>query len=354
MTSGKCKSLLTLTLFLFGLSLLSTNFSFTDTASAADLPEIKWRLQSAYPPPEELFPGIPGAYGQAVKLAGMVEKASNGKFKIEVYPAGSLFKTREVFNAVSRGAIEMAYSAPVYWGGKMPEAAVQFGLPGFMVTYQQAKKLVWETNWFQILRPNYEKRGVYLLADVEVSQYNMILKFPCHKPEDLKGKKIRASGTMAKAMKLWGGAPVKTEPSEIYIALQRGTIDGTMYPAYAGITYKLFEVAKYATWPGLGAPIFVSMITNFEAYNKLPQAYKNILNEQAEKWSKWCFDVRGPATDKYVREHAKKDFGAEMIDWSPETVNEFLKLSAPIWDGFRKKSADCAALVDLQAQAKNF
>jgi TRAP-type C4-dicarboxylate transport system substrate-binding protein len=354
MMAKKRNLLLDLSLFLFGLGLLLGNEPLAGTAAAGDLPAVNWRMQCAYPPPEELFPGIPGAYGQALKLAKMVNEASKGKFQIEVYPAGALFKTSEVFNAVSGGAIEMASAAPVYWGGKMPEAAVQFGLPGFMVSYEQAKKMLWEKNWFQILRPHYEKHGVYLLADVEATQYNMILSFQCHTPGDLKGKKIRASGIMAKAMKLWGAAPVKTEPSEIYIALQRGTIDGTMYPAYAGITYKLFEVAKYATWPGLAAPVFVSMIVNHEAYGKLPQTYRDLLNEQAEKWSKWCFDVRAPAADKYTREHAQKDFGAEMIDWSPETVRAFLDLSAPIWDEFRKKSPDCAALVDLQAKAKDF
>jgi TRAP-type C4-dicarboxylate transport system substrate-binding protein len=255
---------------------------------------------------------------------------------------------------VGTGAIDMAWAAPLYWGGKFPEAAVEFGLPGYMVAYGQAKKMVWETDWLKILRKVYEKHGVYLLADTEVAQYNMILKFPCHKPSDLKGKKVRAAGMMAKAIKLWGGVPVKTEPSEIYIALQRGTIDGTLYPAYAGITYKLFEVAKYATWPGLTAPLQISMIVNLESYKKLPQAYKDLLNQQAKKWSEWCYDVRGPAVDKYVRENGPKEFGAEMIDFSPEAVDEFLKLSEPIWASYKEKSQDCARLEELLREAKKF
>ena len=127
-----------------------------------------------------------------------------------------------------------------------------------------------------------------------------------------------------------------------------------MYLAYSGISYKIFEVAKYATWPGLTSPLQISMITSLDAYNKLPKEYKALLNEQAKKWSQWCYDVRGPAVDKYVQEHGPKDFNAQMIYWSPETVKEFLKLSAPIWDTFRKKSPDCAALVELQEKTKDF
>jgi TRAP-type C4-dicarboxylate transport system substrate-binding protein len=321
---------------------------------AEDLPAVKWRLQSAYPPPEELFPGIPGAYGQALKLAAMVKEASKGRFAIEVFPSGALFKTGEIFNAVSTGAIEMAWAAPLYWGGKMPEAAVQFGLPGYMVTYQQAKRMVWETDWLKILREVYKEKGVYLLADTEVGQYNMLLNFPCQKPADLKGKKVRATGLIAKAVALWGAAPVKTEPAEIYVALQRGTIDGTFYPAYSGITYKLFEVAKYVTWPGLVAPLQISMVVNLEAYNKLPQAYKDILNAQAKTWSLWCYDVRGPAVDKYVRDHGAKDYGAKMIDFTPEVIKEFLALSQPIWDSYRQKGEACIKLMELQKKAGEF
>lgn len=351
MQTKKVRILGMVSLFMFVCGLFILNCP--DTA-LSDSPKISWRLQSAYPPPEELFPGIPGAYGQAVKLARMVGEASNGRFKIEVYPAGALFKTRAVFNAVSTGAIEMAWAAPLYWGGKFPEAAVQFGLPGYMVSYQQAKKMVWETDWLRILRRNYEKHGVYFLADTEVAQYNMILKFSCRRVSDLKGKKIRSAGMFSKALKLWGGVPVKTEPAEIYIALQRGTIDGTFYPAYAGITYKLFEVAKYATWPGLSAPLQISMIANLAAYNKLPQEFKDLLNRQARKWSEWCYDVRGPAVDQYVKEHGEKDFGAKMIYFTPETVAEFLRLSEPIWTNYEKRSEDCARLAELLRKAKGF
>ena len=319
-----------------------------------ELPKVSWRMQSAYPPPEELFPGVPGAYGQAKKLAKMVGEASKGNFKIEVYPSGALFKTPEIFDAVSTGAIEIAWAASLYWGGKFPEAAVEFGLPGYMVSYQQAKKMVWETDWLKILNRNYSKHNVYLLEDTEVGQYNMILNFPCHSVSDLKGKKIRASGIWAKAMKLWGAVPVKIEPAEQYMALQRGTVDGIVYPAYSGITYKFFEVAKYATWPGLVGPLQISFIVNMDAYNKLPPEYKDILNEQARKHSAWCYDVRGPAVDKYVREHGPKDFGAEMIDFTPAAIDEFLKLAASLWDEYAAKSADCAKLCELLKKAGTF
>jgi TRAP-type C4-dicarboxylate transport system substrate-binding protein len=351
MGTKKIRILGKLAVFVFVFGVLIMNYP---CIANSEPPEVNWRLQSAYPPPEELFPGVPGAYGQAIKLASMVKEASNGHFKIQVFPASALFKTPEIFDAVSTGAIDMAYAASLYWGGKFPEAAVEFGLPGFMVSYQQAKKMVWETDWLKILRRNYEKHGVYLLADVEVAQYNMMLKFPCHRVSDLKGKKIRSSGMYAKAMKMFGAIPVKVEPAEHYIALQRGTVDGTVYPAYAGITYKIFEVAKYATWPGLSKPVLVCMIVNLDAYNKLPQEYKDILNHQAKEWSQWCFDVRAPKVDQYVRDRGPKDFGATMIDFSPETIAEFTSLSEPLWKEYKSKSEDCAKLIDLMNQAKNY
>jgi TRAP-type C4-dicarboxylate transport system substrate-binding protein len=335
-----------LLLFLGCLLILST-LSISYSAS----PDVNWRMQCSYPPPEEIFPGIPGAYGQALKLSRMIEKASDGHFKIKVYHSGALFKTPEIFNAVSTGAIDMGYAASLYWGGKFPEASVEFGLPGFMATYEQAKKMVWETDWLNILRRNYQTHGVYLLADVEVSQYNLILKFPCHHVSDLKGKKIRASGMYAQAMDLFGAVPVKIEPAEQYVALQRGTIDGVLYPAYTGIMYKFFEVAKYATWPGISAPSLVPMIVNLQAYNNLPQDYKDLLNNQAKEWSKWCFDNRGQASDKYVKKHGPEDYGAVMIDLPSETITKFHQLSQPLWKDYEQKSEDCKSLINLLRKA---
>jgi len=354
MISKRKINLIIASIFVFTFSFLSSSIFLKTVVYAEKLPNVNWRMQCAYPPPENLFPGIPGAYGQAVKFAEMVEKATNGKFRIQVFPGGSIFKTPQLFDGVRKGSIEMGYAAPIYWGGKIPEAAVEFGLPGHMVTYQQAKKLIWGTEWLSILRKNYKEHNIYLLADTEISQYNLISNFPCNNASDLRGKKIRATGIIAKAVKLWGGTPVNIEPSEIYVALQRGTIDGAMYPAYSGITYKLFEVANYVSWPGMVAPDHGAMIANMDAYSELPQAYKDALNEQAEKWSKWCFNERGPQVDGYVQKTAPEEYGTEMIHLTPGAIKEFEELSSPLWDNYREKSEDCAKLLDLMLKAKKF
>ena len=320
-------------------------------AAESDLPKVNWKMQCVYPPPENLFPGIPGAYGQSLMLAKMVEKASKGRFKIQVFHSGSLFKASKLFDAVSTGAIEMGYAVPRYWEGKMPEAAVEFNLPGSMLSYAEAKKLIWESDWLKILRGVYKKHGVYNLGNTEIGQYNMILKFPLHKVSDLKGKKLRATGITAKALIKFGGTPVKIGPAEQYIALQQGIIDGTVFPGYTGITYKFFEVAKYVTWPGIAAPNITSMIVNLEAYDKLPQKYKDLLNNTAKKWSAWNFDVRGPKADEYVMNAGKKDYKATMIKLSPETVAEFRKLSRPLWGTYAAKSDACKKLVGLLEKA---
>ena len=52
-----------------------------------DLPIVKWRCQSAWPPPEQIVSGskYKGGYGMVVEVARKVKERTNGKFIIEVF-----------------------------------------------------------------------------------------------------------------------------------------------------------------------------------------------------------------------------------------------------------------------------
>jgi TRAP-type C4-dicarboxylate transport system substrate-binding protein len=325
--------------------------SSLSVAQAQPAKTFSWRLQAAYPPPEKIM-GHWGAYGQAAEVARQVKERTQGKFEIKVYPPNALFKAMEAPDAVKRGAVEMILSNGAYHVGILPEANLDYGLPYGVKTSQEAAKLLLESEYLKILRKAYlEKHQVVLLGLTSTSAYNYITRFPIHKMEDMKGKKIRTSGAYGKVAQAHGAVPVNLAPAEQYMALQRGTVDGTIFPAYAGITYKMFEVAKYHSWPPIYAMIGASLVANLNAFNNLPKEYQQILQEEVTKIVKYTYDVSGPALEKIAQEEGKKQFGAEAVFISDAEFSKFREAVKPLWEEWEKKSDYCAQLVKI---AKEF
>jgi TRAP-type C4-dicarboxylate transport system substrate-binding protein len=306
-----------------------------------------WKLQAAYPPPEKIM-DYWGAYGTAAEVCRRVKERTKGGLDIKVFPPNALFKSMEAPDAIKRGAIEMVLSNGAYHASILPEGILEFGVPYGVKDAKEAAQLLLDSDYPKIMRKAYaEKHGVYFLGITSTGAYNYITRFPIHKMEDLKGKKIRASGAYGRVAQAHGAIPVNLAPAEQYMALQRGTVDGTIYPAYAGITYKMFEVAKYHSWPPTYAVIGANFLTNMAAWNKLPKEYQDVLQEEVTKMSRFTFENSGPALEKIAREEGKKQFGAEAIWISDAEFAKFRQASLPLWDEWGGKSEYCSLLVKL-------
>jgi TRAP-type C4-dicarboxylate transport system substrate-binding protein len=306
-----------------------------------------WKFQSAWPPPEK-YMGYWGGYGQVAEIARRVKERTNGGMDIKVFPPDALFKVLEAPDAVKRGAIEMICSSGPYHINILPEALIEYGLPYGVKTSAEIAKLILETDFIPTLRKPYaERHNVYLLGVCSASSYNYITRFPIQRLEDLKGKKIRATGTSARIATAHGAIPVSLSGAEQYMALQRGTVDGTIYPPYAGITYKMFEVAKHVSWPPIYAAANINYLVNMNAWNQLPKDYQTILQEEVGKMAKFTYHESGPALEKIAREEGKKLYGAESTWLSDSEFANFQQAVMPMWEEWEKKSPYCAQLVKI-------
>ena len=70
---------------------------------------------------------------------------------------------------------------------------------------------------------------------------------PVHTLEEVKGLKIRATGTSQLIVRAFGAAPVAMSQGEAYDALAKGIVDGTLVPMEALEGFKQAEVLKYTT-----------------------------------------------------------------------------------------------------------
>ena len=233
----------------------------------------EWSCVTSWP---SKFPGL----GMAVEnLAERVERASAGRLKIKVYAGGELVPPFEVFDAVSRGAVEMGHGAPYTHKGKLDAAQFFCAIP-FGLTNMELNAWIYYGGGLKLWRELYEPFNLvpFLCGNTAVQMGGWFNK-EINNIDDLKGLKMRIPGLGGEVIRRAGGTPVTLPGSEIFTSLQTGAIDATEWVGpYNDISFGLHKAAKYYYYPGWQEPgPGLECIINTDAWNSLPKDLQAIL-----------------------------------------------------------------------------
>ncbi|UCG65301.1 MAG: TRAP transporter substrate-binding protein [Deltaproteobacteria bacterium] len=217
------------------------------------------------------------------------EERTKGRLKIEVYPNGSLFKDKEIHIARSQGMVEMGINGLAWMAESLPlSLALASG-----VIYSSRE---------QFWRCADGDLGKMWAKELETKLNTKLLSFMSHgpsrvlvctkklirEPGDLKGLRWRAPGIAFEQYFLsLGVSPVRMSVSDVYIAMERGTIDGVASSDRAYRSFKWHEVARYLTDFTVDSDNAVAVAINLATWNKLPGDIQKILLELAEELSEW-------------------------------------------------------------------
>jgi TRAP-type C4-dicarboxylate transport system substrate-binding protein len=160
-------------------------------------------------------------------FANQIEKRTNGQVKITITFAQGLGKTTELLTLTAKGAIDMTATAPGYNPDQLHYWRA-FQLPLTFETSKQAMQLLGTVvKEFPVYRQEMNRAGVEWLFQQPLGEYFLSGASPeCDSLASLKGKKIRSFGAdIPKAFTAIGAVPVTVAPTDIYEALQRGTLD---------------------------------------------------------------------------------------------------------------------------------
>lgn len=215
-------------------------------------------------------------------IAADLEKASNGTVKTEL-SFKALGKPQDYYDGVEMGICDMAYVGLPYTPGRFPFSEM-LGLPIHFPNNQIAAKAhyeLWKRGYL-----DKQFKGVKVICVGTTAPYNFLWsKDEVDTLDGFKGKKIRCpGGPWTKMTEALGGIPVSISPAESYMAIERGTIDGILQTWPAVPVFKLNEVCKTVTEVNVSAFTF-AIVMNQNTYDKLPQAAKDVLNQNAEKYS---------------------------------------------------------------------
>ena len=172
--------------------------------------------------------------------ASEVEKRSNGKVKITIYPAGSAFgQIDRQLDQVKSGVVDISFGLVGVPRDRLPRTEL-VELPFLSQDRNVVNRALWEVSKKE-LAPEYQ--GLKLLAlTVDMTHLHTKGK-PINSLNDLKGMRIRApSVTVNKILTNIGAVPVNMPPVQVYESLEKGVIDGTVFAWDPISSYRLSEV----------------------------------------------------------------------------------------------------------------
>ncbi len=257
---------------------------FASALAANAAPEVTLRLHHF------LGPKSPAQTRMLEPWAQRIEKASNGRIKIEIFPSMSLGgKPPELIRQVRDGVVDIVWFVNGYASGLFPRSEV-FELPFIHTNDPVATNLAMADLYADSLADDY--KGVKpLFLHVHAGQAIHTVDTPVHKPEDLAGKKIRIpSRTGAWVIEALGANPVGMPVPELPQALSKKVVDGALIPWEIIPALKLQDLEKYQI-EGINRTRFgtttfqVSM--NMDKWNKLPDDLKKVFMDQSgPEWLK--------------------------------------------------------------------
>ena len=178
-----------------------------------------------------------------VDFGRLIGLESGGRIKVTYYSSGTLAATGEKYLKVRTGVTDITNVHFHLHPKEFP--LMQLTTLPFLWTDGNEATWVWN-QMNDVWAKEAEAKGIKLLYMIGDPNFQFLLRNKkVIKPEDFKGLRMRCGGFADEAIKVWGAIPVSMKESEIYESMQKGVIDGVVFPVGAGRAFQLEEVTKY-------------------------------------------------------------------------------------------------------------
>jgi len=315
---------------LFSLVLVAVILSimiFITQGFAQELPEVKWDLPHFCSPTYFMARDFE-------QFSKDVKAKTNGKFNIVLHSGSSLVTGPETAPAVVSGRVPIGPILSAYVYDLFPELSVTM-LPFSTSTYQELHSMAEQLrSYFHTVL---EKKNLKPLFMYAWPTQQVFSKKPMDTISAWKGKKVRIMNSeQADLCKRVQAVPINIAFSELYTALQRGTVDAFTTSSTNIPVMKFYEVSKYANLWTIGGGGLEFLCANIHAWNKLPKKYQDALLEVIEETKiedKLWTD--GAKVDETSLDDVKNK-GMVILHVSKTEIENMRKIAKAIWDKWAK------------------
>lgn len=247
----------------------ATAIGFAFSVSGAFAQEVTLRMVGAW------APGFSPTAEVGKNFMENVNKLGEGKVKIEYVGADDVLPPFDQPEALVNGVFDVWYGAPNYWAGVVPGGDITELSPLTVPDGGPGSKL------YDYMVSVYAPKGVRYLGhaagDPGEGAHYISSNFPVKSIDDLKGKKLRVAPLTRHFVQAVGAELITLPPSEIFLAMDRGTVDGFTWPVADAFTrYGWQTVTKYM----INQPMYRSggsVAMNLDKWNTLTPEVQEIL-----------------------------------------------------------------------------
>ena len=272
-----------------------------------------------------------------VRMGAKLEKATSGRYSIQMYPSMQLGGEKEMIEQAQVGALQIARISVGPMGPIVDELNV-FNMPFVFRNEAQMRKVIDGPIGVEMLtKLTNSSARLVALGWMDAGTRNVYSDKPVTKPADLKGMKIRMMGNpiFVETMNAMGGNGIAMGFNELHQALQSGVVDGAENNEPTLLAQNHYQTPRgkvYSLTGHLIIPeIFVFSKVNWD---KLPKADQDLIRKlsreaQLEQRKLW---------DAYVQEATVK-LKAAGIKFVPADKEAFFKATQPVRDKYGSKYA---------------
>lgn len=281
-----------------------------------------------------------------------VTEMTKGEIKFRYYPAKSLYKPKEQWDALRKGALDMSVFPLDYASGKVPQLSITL-MPCGVTSVAQG--MTWRNKPIgkkvnQLMEDNGVINLVWAWFDGGVGSKVRQIKLPA----DVKGTKLRAAGKKFEFMLREAGASITSMPSsETYHALSTGVLDTMLTSSASFVSYRLYEVLSYINAPRDYSIWYMAenLILSKKTWDRLTPDQQKVFLEVAE-WmnANWVVPNFKSLVDKLVAEYTKA--GVKIHYMTKEEFGQWLEFAQQTaWKDFAKTVDGGQEYLDLALDA---
>jgi C4-dicarboxylate-binding protein DctP len=269
----------------------------------------------------------------ALAIKKYIEDASGGKIKVQVFPNSQLFGDKDEFQNLVADNVQFIIPDMAKMVGNDPG----FNIPSmpFLFSSDEAVNAFWDGPKGQEIFKRVEKDGVIGMSFWPNGPKHITNnKKPIISPEDLNGMKYRTQGgqVLEKVYSTLGAGSVSIPFSELYTALQQGTVDG-QENTFSNIESKKFdEVQKYMTVMGHTRVDYV-LLTNTKFWNSLNGATKKIVEEGVAEGTRFARESAAKLNADALTK-LKERGQIEVYELSKEEIEKFREALKSVYDEY--------------------
>ncbi|MCK7546454.1 TRAP transporter substrate-binding protein DctP [Marinobacter koreensis] len=307
-----------------------------------------WKIQSVWDA------GTVG-YNLFEEWCNSIKEKSGGELVFKPYPAKSVAADNNaLFDAVRNGVLQGMNPFTLYWSGKIPASVFLSSYPAGPDQPSQWDTMFYSLGMLEKTREIYKKYGLFYVGPIQHDANIIHSKKPVNSLADLKGMKIRVPGGMvAEVFQQFGVSTVSLPGSDIFPALEKGTIDAADYVGPA-VNYELgfSQVTDYIL---LGPPGVMSiyqpvdlmdLTVNLRAWNALDPKLQKLVEDEVRIYSQKHY-LTIQKRNVEAMEKFKAD-GDQVTRLSQEDLREFRRAAIPVWLRWANKDEDAKEIFEMQ------